>query len=287
MSKSNAAHVIVIGNEKGGAGKTTTAMHLTVALLRMGFKVGTIDLDGRQKTFSRYMENRETWIAENGVRLKMPDHRTIQRSIKDSSIEATAEDEETLRHTVKDLSSRNAFVVIDCPGSDVALARYAHALADTLITPINDSLVDLDVIVQMETNALVDLDAISDTSFREPGVYTSMVITQRKLRMEKMRSGMDWIVLRNRLSSLADKNKAALSDMLTRLSKVMGFRLTSGFGERVIFRQLFLSGLTVLDLRETGVEYKLTMSHIAARQEVRGLLAALWLPKVEERLDRI
>lgn len=98
---------------------------------------------------------------------------------------------------------------------------------------------------------------------------------------------MDWIILRNRLSSLADKNKAALSDMLGRLSKVMGFRLTSGFGERVIFRQLFLSGLTVLDLREDGVEYKLTMSHVAARQEVRGLLSALWLPKVEERLDRI
>jgi len=262
-------------------------MHLTVALLRMGFKVGTIDLDGRQKTFSRYMENRNTWIAENGIKLKMPEHRTIQRSGKDSSIEATAEDEETLRHTVKELSVRNSFVVVDCPGSDVPLARYAHALADTLITPINDSLVDLDVIVQMETNALVDLDAIRDTTFREPGVYTSMVMTQRKLRMQKMRSGMDWIVLRNRLSSLADKNKAALSDMLGRLSKVMGFRLTSGFGERVVFRQLFLSGLTVLDLRDQGVEYKLTMSHVAARQEVRGLLAALWLPKVEERLDRI
>ena len=66
------AHVIVVGNEKGGAGKSTVAIHLAVALMRMGKTVGVIDLDLRQASLSRYLENRRRWADARGVTLPMP-----------------------------------------------------------------------------------------------------------------------------------------------------------------------------------------------------------------------
>ena len=57
------AHVIVVGNEKGGAGKSTLSIHLSVALLKAGYKVACIDLDTRQQTLTRFFENRKSWSA--------------------------------------------------------------------------------------------------------------------------------------------------------------------------------------------------------------------------------
>ena len=71
------------------------------------------------------------------------------------------------------------------------------------------------------------------------------------------------------------------------MQRVLGFRLAEGFGERVIYRYLFLWGLTVLDLTQSGIGMEMTKSHQAARAEVTSLLANLWLPRVNERLDRI
>jgi chromosome partitioning protein len=51
-------YVIVVGNEKGGSGKSTAAMHLIVALAKLDFKLGSIDLDARQSSLSRYIANR-------------------------------------------------------------------------------------------------------------------------------------------------------------------------------------------------------------------------------------
>jgi chromosome partitioning protein len=48
--------------------------------------------------------------------------------------------------------------------------------------------------------------------------------------------------------------------------------------ERVIYKELFLNGLTLLDLRRGGSGPSLTLSHVTARQEVRDLVAALNLP---------
>ena len=48
-AQSGSAHVVVLGNEKGGSGKSTTAFHIAVALLKAGQRVATIDLDCRQK----------------------------------------------------------------------------------------------------------------------------------------------------------------------------------------------------------------------------------------------
>jgi chromosome partitioning protein len=81
--------------------------------------------------------------------------------------------------------------------------------------------------------------------------------------------------MRNRLSNLNARNKHVMADILGDLSGRIGFRLAPGFGERVVFRELFLKGLTVMDLGSVAGESRLTLSHVAARQEVRALVAAL------------
>src|ERR1700681_2804427 len=73
------AHVIVLGNEKGGSGKSTTAMHVAVALLQAGQRVATIDLDSRQKSSTHYIENRRDWAARSGVKLDVPLHFCVPR----------------------------------------------------------------------------------------------------------------------------------------------------------------------------------------------------------------
>src|ERR1700749_4640486 len=73
------AHVIVLGNEKGGSGKSTTAMHVAVALLKAGQRVATIDLDSRQKSFTHYVENRKAWAERTKLALEVPRHYNVAR----------------------------------------------------------------------------------------------------------------------------------------------------------------------------------------------------------------
>lgn len=272
------AYIIVLGNEKGGSGKTTTSMHLVVALMRAGFSVGSVDLDGRQRTLSRYLENRERWIEDNDYPLCLPEHVTLMGSALDSVSAAAKDDEDRLFSAVAELSKTNDFVVIDCPGSDVPLSRSALKLADTLITPLNDSLIDLDVVVEISPDGF---------QLERPGIYARLVVEQRQTRIKEGRPGVDWILLRNRLATLQSRNSRNLTGVLEELSRTIGCRIAHGISERVIFRQLFLSGLTVLDLRNPDLKFDMSMSHVAARQEMRKLLEALWLPRLSSRLDGI
>ncbi len=278
MSVRKGAHVVVIGNEKGGCGKTTVAMHLAVGLLRMGFRVGCIDLDHRQQSLGRYVANREAWVARTRVPLPMPRIGVVHPSPHELKSQAQAEEREAFDAQLAELSHACDFVLVDCPGSDVALARHAHTHADTLITPINDSLLDLDLLGQ--------LDPVT-WELRKAGVYANLVWELRQERRKRHKSGIDWVVTRSRLSALADRNKLKMAEVLPKVQKVLGFRLSDGFGERVIYRYLFLWGLTVLDLSQSGIDMELTKSHKAARDEVVMLLSNLWLPRVNERLDRI
>jgi chromosome partitioning protein len=75
-------------------------------------------------------------------------------------------------------------------------------------------------------------------------------------------------------------NKEKMEKALTTLAKRIGCRVAPGFHERVIFRELFPRGLTLLDLRDIGVK-QLNISNVAARQELRDLIKALDLPDVE------
>ncbi|MBL27843.1 MAG: ATPase [Rhodospirillaceae bacterium] len=269
MRQNPTTRIVVVGNEKGGSGKSTTAMHLIVSLLRLGFTVGSMDVDSRQKTLTRYIENRTTFCRDKGISLPLPQHRLVAHSENEDPTMGYEDERTRFIFALKDLLAETDIVVIDSPGSDHRLSRLAHSYADTLITPLNDSFIDLDML------ATVDPDTLA---VRRPSLYAEMVWEQKKERAMRDGSSIDWIVMRNRLSSLDARNKRDVMQVLEKLSRRIGFRLATGFGERVIFRELFLKGLTLLDLREPGAGVELTMSHLAARDEVRALVEILNLP---------
>lgn len=264
-------HVIVLGNEKGGSGKSTTAMHVIVALLRDGHSVASLDLDARQGTLSRYIENRHAFARESGVPLPMPEHRRLHRSASDSIIAAREDEGARLSAALAEMGSYD-FIVTDTPGSDNSLSRLGHARADTLITPLNDSFLDLDLLARLDGEGKRILG---------PSLYSEMAWEQKKRRALADGGSIDWIVMRNRLSSLDARNKQNIGRLLEQLSRRIGFRLAPGFTERVVFRELFPRGLTLLDLRHVDGGVPLNMSQVAARQEVRALLQAIGLPQPE------
>ncbi len=265
--KADGPQIFVLGNEKGGSGKSTTAIHLAVAMLRQGRKVATVDLDARQGTLSRLVENREAFVKETGLKLPRPRHARVYRSQLPNRDDAEAEERQVIDQVMQSFADCDA-IVIDTPGSDSYLSRLGHMYADILITPLNDSFLDLDVLARIDQDGRRILG---------PSVYSQMVWEQRQQRARQGLAPVDWVVMRNRLSHLDARNKRTVGRLLGELSKRIGFRLMPGFGERVIFRELFPKGLTLLDLREDGAGVTLTMSHVAARQEVRLLLEELGL----------
>ncbi|MEQ9640834.1 MAG: division plane positioning ATPase MipZ [Alphaproteobacteria bacterium] len=267
-------HIIVLGNEKGGSGKSTSAMHIIVALLKAGATVGSLDLDDRQQSLSRYLENRQRLIDTKGLYLPTPVHAVVKHSQADSLAAREAEERAAFQAALARVGGAAQFVVIDCPGRDSNLSRLAHGRADTLITPINDSFVDLDLL------ARVDGD---DYRVLGPSIYAEMVWEARKRRAQADRGSIDWVVMRNRLASLEARNKRRVGDVLDRLAKRIGFRHLAGLSERVIYREMFLNGLTLLDLRDPAAEVNLTLSHVAARAELSNLMANLALPALDTR----
>jgi|GEM_PF-177267 len=272
------AYVVVLGNEKGGSGKTTTCMHLIVSLLRLGFTVGSIDIDSRQRSLSRYLENRRQTMLKEGVSLPQPQHIVIQRSPFNIVQEAEEDERERFTKALSRVVATNDFVVIDSPGSDTFLARVAHAYADTVITPINDSFVDLDVLATVDGQTMKII---------KPSIYSEMVWEQKLQRAKRDGGSIEWIVMRNRLSNIDAKNKRFMTQVTGDLSRRIGFRVAPGFSERVIFREMFLQGLTVLDIMDAGGSASLSMSHIAARQEVRDLLKTLQIPLINDRIAKV
>jgi len=260
-----------MGNEKGGSGKSTTAMHLLVALTRSGHAVGAMDLDLRQQSFFRYLDNRAAYIERKGIALPMPVQHRLAPSTLDSTRDARTEEEDRFGAALQELERQTDFILIDCPGAHTRFAQMAHAVADTLITPMNDSLIDFDLLARIDpgTGKVIG-----------PSIYAEMVWDSRQLRARAALKPIDWVVLRNRMATVNAKNRHKVGHALKDLSKRIGFRIVPGFSERVIFRELFLSGLTLLDLREAD-RSMMSMSNIAARQEVRELLRALNLPNVD------
>lgn len=274
---SQTCHVIVVGNEKGGAGKTTTSMHLIVSLLYLGYKVATIDTDSRQQSLSRYLENRENTKNKMNVNIPTSSHYIIRQSSKPLVSEKEDEERESFLEIFSHAKNNSDFIVIDTPGSCSYISKLAHSYADTVITPINDSFVDLDVLAKINSD---------DLKIERPSIYSQTIWEQKMQRASRDRGHIQWIVLRNRLSNTFAKNKANMADVLERLSQRIGFRVISGFSERVIFRELFLQGLTLLDLNKFDTGINVNMSHIAARQELRVFLKQLKIEKIEEALKK-
>lgn len=266
------AHVIVVGNEKGGAGKSTVAIHLAIALMRMGRSVGVVDLDVRQSTLGRYLANRQRWCERRGVELPTPHQETVKASPLRALDEAEAEESEAWQSALTSLKARCDYIVVDAPGADTYLARLAHSSADTIITPVNDSFVDFDLLAEVDPDTY---------EVGRPSLYSALVWDCRKQKAVREKKSIDWVVMRNRISMLDARNKRRVGKGLKKLSERVGFRLAPGFGERVIYRELFPLGLTLLDLTQDGSAMQFTLSHVAARQELRDLLIVLKLPGLE------
>jgi chromosome partitioning protein len=251
-------HFIVFANEKGGTGKSTTAVHTAVALCASGHKVAVIDLDTRQKTTTRYLDNREATARRRGIDLPSPRHVVLDL------MTPAGLDQEAAR-----LGLGSDFVIIDTPGRDDPVARAALARADTIVTPINDSFVDLDLIGQVDPE-----------TFRviRPSFYAELIWDMRRTRAKVDGATVDWVVLRNRLQHLDANNMRRVEAALRELSRRVGFRTIPGLGERVIYRELFPKGLTLLDTKEIG---GFSVSHVAARQELREMVSGFALPTIE------
>jgi chromosome partitioning protein len=215
-------HIITFANEKGGTGKSTTAVHTAVALASMGQRVVALDLDTRQRTLGRYLDNRAATQRRLTVPLPMVTHETFDPA-KNEPIEAMMER----------VGAEADVLVIDTPGRDDPHAREAMARADTLVTPINDSFVDLDLIGEVDPETY---------KVRRPSFYAEVVWKSRTRRAKTQGASVDWVLLRNRLQHVEARNMRRVADALGRPVPPRGLPGHSGLGERVIYRELVPQG---------------------------------------------
>ncbi|MFI4933667.1 MAG: division plane positioning ATPase MipZ [Caulobacterales bacterium] len=247
--------IIVVGNEKGGAGKSTIAVHLATALAHDGAKVAVLDLDQRQQSMGHFFANRGQWISANSADLPQP--RRLEGVNDVAGVEAALAE-----------AGEDDFVVIDTPGADTELSRAAHRRADLIVTPMNDSFVDFDVLGVVDP---LSLDLV------RPSLYSETVWEARKQRAAERGRSIDWVVLRNRLASAEARNRRRVDERVQALSRRVGFRTLAGLRDRVIYRELFPFGLTVADIGPKVRPIPVSLGHIAARQELRLMMADLGL----------
>jgi len=261
--------VIVVGNEKGGAGKSTLAIHIVTGLLHAGKRVAIIDLDLRQRSMSRFFANRAAWMAANGQSLPMP----VEPDMGDGKALAKAEETEQLARFEAAFAEARLLadvILIDTPGGDTVLSRTAHGLADQIVTPMNDSFVDFDLLGQVDP---VTLELL------KPSIYSESVWEARKHRAisQGRNATIDWIVVTNRLAVAEARNRRRLEERMQKLARRVGFRMGPGLRDRVIYRELFPFGLTVADLSNDVRPVAVSLAHVAARQELRNLMQSLGL----------
>ncbi len=269
--------IIALGSPKGGTGKSTTAMLLTVALLKLGHKVGSVDLDGQQATMSQYLANRGALIGEIGEPLEMPRHFRIRTSLRTSRDLGEQEEKRRLQEALHGLADCT-YVVIDTPGNDCHVARLGCIGADTVITPLNDSLLDINVLARIDPRKRVVLG---------PSEYSRMIWQENDRRVACGRRPIDWVVIRNRQGYVQSRNTQEVSCLLQQLSHRVGFRLAEGLSERVVFRELFLNGLTLLDLPSEKVHDRHGRGLESARREVDNLLRAVGVPRRSPTLGQV
>lgn len=262
--ETNSAHVIVFGGGKTGSGRTTSAMHAAIALLRLGYRTATIDLDAGQATLTRYLENRQTTIARLNHNIPMPRH------IDGSQVSNIICEEGGLTAVIADMAQKCDFIVMDTAEFDGYLSLEAHALADTLMTPLDDSLAALEFLGQIdpETHEL-----------RSPSLYTRMAEEKNVSKIVRGGHPMHWIVMRNRLSFADTLDKQPALPLLNLMAEQFGFQPIAGFSERTLFPELFEKGLTLLDMKEEDGRLR-NVSSLAARQEVRTLIRAIAPEKI-------
>ncbi|GAA0213991.1 chromosome partitioning protein [Brevundimonas nasdae] len=271
-------HVIVLGNEKGGAGKSTLAIHIVTGLLHAGRTVAIIDLDLRQRSMQRFFTNRLSWVEANGHTLPQPmipdmgDGKALAKASVDEQIIAFE------RAFDEAVAQGVECILIDTPGGDTAVSSAAHARADQIVTPMNDSFVDFDLLGEVDP---VSLELL------KPSIYSESVWEARKVRAisQGRNATIDWLVVTNRLAVAEARNRKRLEERMNKLAKRVGFRVGPGLRDRVIYRELFPFGLTVADLSNDIRPVAVSLAHVAARQELRNLMKAMGLEQAMQPLD--
>lgn len=258
------AKVIVIGNEKGGAGKSTVAALIATAMLYQGKRVSVIDLDLRQQSLSRLLANRRRWLPAAGVSAPMPQEYKLADDPAPLANDQNAA-MALFREAVDMAMGDSDLLIIDTPGSDTEVSRAAHIQADLVVTPMNDSFVDFDVLGMVDPVSLRLL---------RPSHYTQEVLHARAVRSEHNRR-LDWVVLRNRLSGADNNNRQRMEKALETLADDVGFRIGATLRERVGYREMFPFGLTLADVAAKVKPGAVAMAKQAAREEVNALVACL------------
>jgi len=220
-----------------------------------------VDLDIRQQSTGHFFANRTAWTKAQGTPLPEP----VCYLGDDAGLLETA------------LGAPADFVVVDTPGADTDLSRQAHQSADMIVTPMNDSFVDFDVLGTVDPVSLAVL---------RPSLYALTVWEARKARAARRGQSIDWVVLRNRLASVEARNRKRVDERLSALARRAGFRAIAGLRDRVIYRELFPFGLTVSDLSATIRPVQVSLAHVSARQELRGLMGDLGLLNQPRDPDR-
>ena len=252
---SSKTHIIVIGNEKGGTGKSTLAMHLAIRLMNENFKIAVIDLDGRQGSLTKYIENRRNFCSKNNIHLPTPVH-YIFEPVKGET------NKNEIKNLISELTNKFDAIIIDTPGARNYLFELAHEYPHTLITPISDSLIDL--------AAIADIDPQTGEIINS-GHYAEFVWETKKKLAAKNLPYLNWVICGNKISTFKSLNKRNIFTKLENISKLYGFRFNQGLKDRVIYKELFLDGLTVLDLNIPELHRRMNMSHLSAKMELNNL----------------
>ena len=235
-------------------------------MLKSGQNVATIDLDWRQRSFTHYIDNRLAWGRQRGKELPTPTHVCFDEEAEFLTEEDEAAGRAAFANTFVNLAANHGYIVIDTPGHNHYLARLAHTMADTLITPLNDSFVDLDV-----------LGSVDPENFSVSGISHYARTVEERGASARPPAGR--IPIGSCCATVGDARRATsaiVGEALQDLSQRLGFRCIEGLAERVIFREFYPRGLTAIDnLDELTLGTRPTMSHVTAQLEVQGLLASL------------
>jgi len=250
------AHVVVFANEKGGVGKSTLAFHCCVSLCDAGYDVTVVDLDRQQQTLARALTNRDATARSLDVDLPRPRYLVLE-----------SQSGALLSQEIARVGSASDFVIIDVAGSDSAIARRAIALADTLVTPVNSSFVDIDLLGCFNPVTM---------QLKGEGHFTRLVNELRIERQARNLKPLDWVVMKNRVRSSERRQQSRIDQALDQLAETARFRLGIGLSERVAYRELFLFGLTHLDVKHIP---GLAKMQVRTTEEITRLIVDLALPQ--------
>lgn len=265
-SERRPGRIIVFSNLKGGTGKSTTALSVIVGLLRQGKSVASLDLDMDQEALSRYLFNRTRFAKLTKLRIGMPDHHRFTQIDPGGNGAELSTRLDKLSELIDKLVAENDYLVIDCPSLDNPLTRAVTARADVLTSPVNESFLDIDVIGEVRG---------SPPTVTRVGPFAEIIGAEMQRRREEGIAPLEWIVVRNRRNPSATRHTAAIGTVLDELARNLSFRVTDGFVDRLIFRELFLVGLSILDLRKDDPLIAGNSSHKSAYEEASDLLQSV------------